>query len=227
MKLQLAILLIIIIGGYILISTSTGDIDPVGRLGFVKLSNPDMYPGHPHSQLLAQYAREKGSKSILVVHYGGSSNYRSYLEGDILVLELAYVDPNGLTTQINWSDVFSALLFGVDEHKWKYKTDGIEFNTLDEAMNYINNLAKNHGQKGSIPMFWHGTVRSGNPLINQGCGFPLYVLVTWKEYGRFVAYYAVLKGMIMPYLNDPYRNFELQHSAELQYYYTHNMLNYE
>ena len=33
--------------------------EPIGRLGFVKLANPDMYPGHPHSQLLAEYAKEK------------------------------------------------------------------------------------------------------------------------------------------------------------------------
>ena len=31
--------------------------------------------------------------------------------------------------------------------------------------------------------------------------------------------------MIFPYLNSPYRNFELEHSSELQYYYNNGLLN--
>jgi hypothetical protein len=38
-----------------------GPIEPMGRLAFVKLLNPDMYPGHPHSVLLAQEAEATGS----------------------------------------------------------------------------------------------------------------------------------------------------------------------
>ena len=52
----------------------------MGRLSFVKVENPDMFPGHPHSQLLANYAAERGSPCVLVVHFAGSSNYRSYEE---------------------------------------------------------------------------------------------------------------------------------------------------
>jgi hypothetical protein len=225
--LALIVLLLIIGFFYVQNQNVSGSIEPLGRLGFVKLANPDMYPGHPHPQVLAQYAREKGSKCALVVHYGGDSNYRRFLEGDVLILELAYVDPKGLTTEINWYDVLQTILFGVDEHKWKYRADGIEFNTLDEGLNYINEVAKNNGQEGPIPMVWHGSVRTGSPTLNQGCGFPLYVLITWKEYGRIAAYYDVLTGMILPYFKLPYRNFELQHAKELQYYYTHGMLNYE
>ncbi|MGD9626279.1 MAG: hypothetical protein AB7U40_01655 [Methanobacteriales archaeon] len=63
------------------------------------MANPDMYPGHPHSRLLAEYARSHGSKCALIVHYGGSSNYRSYMEGDILILQLAYVEKKPYTTR--------------------------------------------------------------------------------------------------------------------------------
>ena len=76
-------------------------------------------------------------------------------------------------------------------------------------------------------MVWHGTARSGNPIFTQGCGLPLYFYITWQEYGALAAYYYTLKGMVTPYLSLPYRNYELQHASELQYYYTHGMLDYQ
>ena len=51
-----SILAIIILYSYI--TVSNGPIEPLGRLSFVKIENPDMYPGHPHSVLLAEYAEE-------------------------------------------------------------------------------------------------------------------------------------------------------------------------
>jgi hypothetical protein len=71
-----SILAIIILYSYI--TVSNGPINPLGRLSFVKIENPDMYPNHPHSVLLAKYAADRGSKCALVVHFVGSSNYRSY-----------------------------------------------------------------------------------------------------------------------------------------------------
>ena len=50
----LAVLLLIV--GYAYVSTLNGPITPEGRLAFVKVANPDMYPGHLHSQLLAKFA---------------------------------------------------------------------------------------------------------------------------------------------------------------------------
>lgn len=229
MRWQLIVIVILVIfGGYLYISSLTGPVDPVGRLGLVKLANPDMYPGHPHSQVLAQYAKEKGSKTALVLHYAGDSNYRHYMEGDVMIIELAFVDKvNKASTDINWNDVMQTFLFGIPKDRWEYKADGKVFENYDDAMAYVNSLAKENGQQGSIPMVYHGTARAGNPIINQGCGFPLYVQICWYQYGRFAAYYYILKGMLQPYLSLPYRNFELQHSSELQYYYTHGMLNYE
>ncbi|MGZ7096235.1 MAG: hypothetical protein ACXVHU_07170, partial [Methanobacterium sp.] len=83
------VVILLLLGVYSYIVTLNGEIEPVGRLSFVKLANPDMYPGHPHSQLLAKYAEERNSKCALVVHFAGSSNYRSYQEGDVYIIEMA------------------------------------------------------------------------------------------------------------------------------------------
>ena len=224
-----AVLLVILVffGGYLYVSSSVGDVQPLGRLSFVKLANPDMYPGHSHSELLAQYAQQRGSKCALVVHFKGSSNYLSYNDSGVYIIEMAFESSAGSTTNIDWNQALQYFLFGVPDNEWKIVVNGKEFDTYDEAWAEVMKEAKAHGQQGPIPMVWHGTVRAGSPVINPGCGFPLYYYICWKQYGRFAAYYYVLSGYIFPYLNDPYRNFELQHSSELQYYYTHNMLNYE
>ncbi len=224
------IVIILLLGAYIYVVSLNGDIEPVGRLSFVKLANPDMYPGHPHSQLLAKYAEERGSQCALVVHFAGSSNYRSYQEGDVFIIEMAFIDTQGTEQTYNGDNILDSLkvaIFGVPDGRYKYKSDGQVFNTYEEAMAHVDKLAKQHGQKGPIPMVWHGTVRSGNPVITQGCGYPLYFDIARREYGTIPAYYYTLKGMITPYFSMPYRNFELQHASELQYYYTHGMINYE
>lgn len=69
-----AIAILALIIGYSYITVSNGPIQPLGRLSFVKVENPDMYPDHPHSVLLAQYASQRGSQCALVVHFAGSSN---------------------------------------------------------------------------------------------------------------------------------------------------------
>jgi hypothetical protein len=223
----IVVAVLVIFGAFLYISTLTGPIEPIGRLGFVKLANPDIYPGHPHAQLLAKYAEERGSKCALVVHYAGDSNYRQFKEGNVTIIELAFIDKKGASTDINLTEVMQTFVFGIPSDRWTYRADGKEFKTMDEAMAYVNKVAAQNGQKGPIPMVWHGTARAGNPLINPGCGFPLYVQITWKYYGRLAAYYYIIKGMITPFISLPYRNFELQHASELQYYYTHDMLNYE
>ena len=223
----LIIALLVITGGYLYFTGTQGDFEPLGRLAFVKIANPDMYPGHIHSKLLADYARERGSKCILVVHYGGSSNYRCYMEGDVYILELAYVEKKQYTPGINWTEVWQEGIYGIPDDKWTYRSDGKEFRTLDEALAYIKERAAEHGQEGPIPLVYHGTVRQGDIFINQGCGFPLYYKIARNEYGPIGAYLYCLKGMIFPYLNNPYRNFEIKNARALQYYYTHNMLNYE
>ena len=224
------VVILLLIGAYIYIVSLNGDIEPLGRLGFVKLANPDMYPGHPHSQLLAQYAEERNSKCAMVVHFAGSSNYRSYQEGNVYIIEVAFIDTQGNAStynNVNWLDTLKVALFGVPDGRYHYKSDGQIYNTYDEMMAHVNELAKEHGQKGPIPMVWHGTARSGNPIFMQGCGFPLFFDICRHEYGIIPAYYYMLKGMIFPYFSDPYRNFELQHASELQYYYTHGLINYE
>ena len=218
-KLLGLVVIFLFIGGYVHTVNTTGEIEPLGRLGFVKFQNPDMYPGHPHSKILAKYAEDRGSKCILVVHFGGSSNYRHYDEGNVTILELAFIDKNGPKTNIDWKEVINGFLFGIPDNKMKYKADGIEFDTLDEALNYIYSIAGEHGQVGSIPMVYHGTVREGDPLINQGCGFPLYYYITWKKYGRIAAYYYFIKGVLFPFFNLPTWKYELEHASELQFLY--------
>ena len=91
---MVTITIITLLIGYSYIITANGPIEPLGRDGVVKFLNQDMYLGHPHSKLLAKYADERGSKTALVVHFGGSSNYRSYHE-DVYIIELAFIDTQG------------------------------------------------------------------------------------------------------------------------------------
>lgn len=222
------LVIILLIGAYSYFNVSNGPIEPLGRLGFVKFADPDMYPGHPHSQLLAKYAEDSGSKCALVVHFAGSSNYRSYAEGDVYIIELAFIDTQGTgaAEKVNYLDSIKIALFGIPDGRYKFKSDGEVFNTYDEAMNHVREKAAAHGQEGPIPMVWHGTSRSENPIINQGCGFPLYFYIMSKEYGVIPAYIYTLTGIIYPYFKDPYRNFELQNANKLQKRYTSGELNY-
>ncbi|AIS31848.1 MULTISPECIES: hypothetical protein [Methanobacterium] len=222
----LAVLLLIV--GYAYVSTLNGPITPEGRLAFVKVANPDMYPGHLHSQLLAKFANESGSKSILVVHFAGDSNYRCYKEGNVEILELAFVDTQGTGAagDTNYWDSLKIALFGVPDGRYQYKTDGKIFTNLDDALNYLYGIAEKNGQEGPIPMYWHGTARKDNPMFAQGCGFPLFFDIVRKQYGIIPAFVYTLRGMIMPYFTDPYANFELQHATELQNYYQEGMINF-
>jgi hypothetical protein len=223
----LAILALII--GYSYITVSSGPLDPLGRLAFVKVANPDFYPGHPHSELLAKYAEEQNSKTALVLHMYGGSNYRSYQEGEVYIIEVAYIDTKGIgsasLSQINFLDSLKVALFGVPDGRYKYMSDGKVYDTYDEMMEHVNELAREHGQKGRIPMVYHGNARVGNPILEPGDGFPLYFQILTKEYGIIPAYLYTLSGMISPYFKNPYRNFELQHASELQYYYNNGLLN--
>jgi len=223
------IFILIIMVGYSFVIVSLGPIDPLGRLSFVKLENPDMYPGHPHSVLLAQYAQKKGSKCALVLHFAGSSTYSSYQEGNVYIIEVAFIDTQGGGSsslgQINLLDSLKVALFGVPDGRYKYMSDGVVYNNYTSMMKHVNNIARQHGQQGAIPTVYHGTVRTDNPIIDPGCGFPLYFQILTNTYGMIPGYIYTFTGMIFPYLNSPYRNFELMHSSELQYYYNNGFIN--
>jgi len=219
------VVIVLLLGGHIYITGLNRNIEPLGRLGFVKLADPDMYPGNHHSQLLAEFAEERNSKSALVVHFGGDVGYATYREGDTLIIQMAFIDTQGTAESykyIQWRDVINVAIFGVPDGRYKYIVDRKIFNSYDEAMAYVKKTAEQHGQKGPIPMVWHGTVRSGNPVIMQGCGFPLFFDIIKREYGIIAAYYYLIKGMIFPYFNLPYRNFQLRYASKLQYLYVNN-----
>ena len=239
--LLVALGIIIVIIGYSYVTVSNGPIEPLGRLSFVKLANPDMYPGHPHSELLAQYAKERGSQCILVVHMAGSSTYRSYEEDDtdsnysssnqsgVYVIEVGFIDTQGTGStslnNISMLDSLKVALFGVPDGRYKYLSDGVVYNSYDEMMAHVNELAEKHGQQGALPMVWHGTVRTDNVILVQGCGFPLYFQILTKTYGIIPAYVYTIKGMLFPYFNSPYRDFEIKNASTLQYYYSQGLLN--
>jgi hypothetical protein len=227
------ILIILIFGAYLWVVSQFSLIEPVGRLTVTKLGNPDMFPGHSNSEVLAEYAAKRGTKCILVVHYGGDSNYRNYEEDEeilapdgVTVLELAFVDPSTYKTYVDWGEVVSTFVFGIPEDRYTYKADGYHFETLDEALDYINKLAKDKGQEGSIPMFYHGTVRTGDPYFNPGCGFPLFTQIAWKEYGRLGAYYYIVKSFFWPILSNKYYPYEISHLSDLQKLYNAGNLDY-
>ncbi|MDR1721774.1 MAG: hypothetical protein LBR24_01845 [Methanobrevibacter sp.] len=233
--LTIVIALVLLFGLALWTITQFSLIEPVGRLTVTKIGNPDMYPGHANAEVLSGYAAKTGSKCILVVHYGGDSNYRNFNEDDdpilapngVSVLELAFVDPSTYKTYVDWGEVLTTFIFGIPENRYRYKADGYYFNTLDEALDYIDRLAKDRGQVGPIPMFYHGTVRAGNPYFNPGCGFPLYTQIAWKEYGRLGAYYYVLKGLLWPYVSSKYYPYQISHLSDLQKLYNQNKLNYQ
>ena len=221
----IAVFLAIVIG-YSYAVAATGPVAPLGRASFVKFMNPDFYPGHPHSQLLAKYAEDRGSQCALVVHFAGSSNYKSYQEGNTYIIEMGFVDSAGAKEDIDWGQAMQYFLFGVPDNKWTYRVNGIEFKNYDDAMNEVKTEAQEHGQVGPIPMVWHGSARAGSPIINPGCGFPLYYYICWKQYGRFAAYYYAVSGMIFPYISDPFARYELTNAQTLQQAYTSGRLNY-
>lgn len=229
--LLIIVVILALIIGYSYITVANGPIEPLGRVAFVKLANPDFYPGHIHSQLLAKYAEERGSKCALILHMAGDSNYRSYKDGDVYIIELAFIDTQGIgsasLSQIDPLDSIKVALFGVPDGRYKFKSDGKVYDTYDEAMDHVYELAQEHGQVGPIPMAWHGNARTDNPIFVQGDGFPLYFEILRREYGIIPAYVYTIYGMIFPYFNNPYRNYELQHATELQTYYQNGQLNYE
>ncbi|MBE6487396.1 MAG: hypothetical protein E7Z86_01575 [Methanosphaera stadtmanae] len=212
---------------YVASSSTSDDIEPLGRLAFVKIANPDMYPGHVHANLLAQYAQERDSKCAIVLHYAGSSNYRNFMNGNTYIIEMAFMDTAGAQVNIDWGQVIDYGLHGVPNDKWDYKVDGEIYDKFEDAWARVLEFADSNQQKGPIPMVWHGTVREGSIFINPGCGFPLYYQVCCKEFGHLGGILHAATGSIFPYFNNPYRSYEIEHASELQYYYTHNMLNYE
>jgi hypothetical protein len=234
-----AIGIIAVILGYSYVTVSNGPIEPLGRLAFVKIANPDMYPGHPHAQLLGDYAAARVSQCAIVLHFAGSSNYRSFAEavnettnyqnGSVYIIEVAFIDTQGggskSLNQIDMLDSLKVALYGVPDGRYKYMSDGTIYNTYDEMMAHVNQLAKAHGQQGPIPMVWHGTVRTDSPLIDPGCGFPLFFQIMTKTYGIIPAYVYTAYGLLFPYINSPYWKFELSHSSELQTLYNEGALN--
>ena len=221
--------IIVLIVGYSYVTVLIGPIEPMGRLAFVKLSNPDMYPGHLHSELLAKQAEAQGSKCALVLQLYGGSNYRSYQDGNVYIIEVAFIDTQGAgsinMSQVNFLDSFKVALFGVPDDRYRYMSDGHVYNTYDEMMAHVNELAEEHGQQGPLPMVYKGTVRQGNPIITPGEGFPLYFQILTKTYGIIPAYVYTFSGMFAPYFNNPYRVYELKNAEKLQDYYNQGLLN--
>jgi hypothetical protein len=232
-----SILAIILLYSYI--TVSNGPINPLGRLSFVKIENPDMYPDHPHSILLAEYAEDRGSQCALVVHFAGSSNYRSYSQKlndtnsnkSVYIIEAGFIDTQGVgsanLSQINKVDSLKLAVFGVPQNRYKYVSDGQVYNSYDDLMAHVYLLAKEHGQQGPIPMVWHGSVRSDNPNLNPGCGLPLYFQILSNTYGMIPAYVYVIYGLIFPYLHNPFANFELSNASTLQKLYNEGELNFD
>jgi hypothetical protein len=116
------------------------------------------------------------------------------------------------------------LIFGVPDGRFRYVSDGMVFNNITSAMDYLNERAQAHGQVGKVVMVWHGTVRGGNPNFNLGCGAPLYFNICWYEYGRWAAYYYMVTGILFPYFNSPYTWYELTNAKQLQDAYNSGQL---
>lgn len=206
------------------------EFQPLGRLSFVKITNPDMYTGSVHSKLAAQYAKERGSNTVLVLHLAGhTTGYPNYDEGGVLIEELGFQDSftdYKENNNIFWLIQNSLLIltFGVPDGRFRYVSDGIVFNNLDDALNYLDQKAVSHGKVGKTVLLYHGTARGGSPEIMVGCGAPLYFQVLDREYGRISAYYYLFTGLLFPYYNNPYTLYELQNAQQLQKEYNQGQL---
>ena len=106
-------------------------------------------------------------------------------------------------------------------------SDGVVYNSYNEMMAHVNSVAQEHGQTGPLPIVWHGTVRSDNPLMDPGCGFPFYFQILTNTYGLIPAYTYTLYGLIFPFFNSPSWNNELTHASQLQNQYNQGELNYD
>jgi hypothetical protein len=215
-KITAVILIIILITVAVYSMSINTEFQPLGRLSFVKISNPDMYSGSPHSKLAAKYAHDRGSNTVLVVHLAGhTTGYPNYMEGDVLIEELGFQDSatnykenNNLTWLIQNS--IQILLFGVPDGRFRYVSDGIVFNNLSDALKYLDEKTVAHRNKGKTLLLYHGTARGGSPEIMVGCGVPLYFQVLEHEYGRVGSYYYLL--------------YELQNAQNLQNEYNKGQL---
>lgn len=189
-----------------------------------------MYSGSVHSQLAAQYAQERGSNTVLVVHLAGhTTGYPNYDEGNVLIEELGYQDSYTNYTEDNsfpWlvQSTFQYLIFGVPDGRFRYVSDGIVFNNLTDALNYLDQRAASHGKVGKTVLLFHGTARAGSPEIMVGCGAPLYFQVLDHEYGRLGAYYYLFTGLVFPYYSNPNALYELQNAMQLQNQYNQGQL---
>lgn len=58
----------------------------------------------------------------------GGSNYRSYPEGNVYIIEVAFIDTQGIGSaglnQINFIDSLKVAIYGVPDGKYKYMSDG-------------------------------------------------------------------------------------------------------
>lgn len=225
---------LLLILGFVYVSsaTSNGEYDFLGRLAFVKISNPDIYTGSPHDELAVKYAKERGSNTILILHFAGHTNgesYPNYLDGDVLVEELGFQDnatDYKLNNSLSWA-IQSSLpifLFGVQDGRYRYVSNGHVFYNLNDALDYLDEVAAQHGQKGKTVVVYHGTARGGSPIYMLGDGLPLYFQMVWHKYGRLAAYYYLLKGMLFPYYSSPYTFYELTNSQRLQDLYNNGGL---
>ncbi len=223
-----ALTIIGIIICYSYVTVSNGPIEPLGRLAFVKLMNPDMYPGHPHSVLLSQEAQNVGSKCVLVLQLYGGSNYRSYQEGNVFIIEVAFIDTQGegsiSLSQVNFLDSLKVALFGVPPNRYEYMSDGTVYPNYDAMMAHVETLAQEHGQQGPLPMVFKGTVRVGNPMITPGEGFPAYFQILTNTYGIIPAWIYTFIGLFEPYFHDPYAYSELSNYTQWQDAYNQGLL---
>lgn len=73
-------------------------------------------------------------------------------------------------------------------------------------------------------MFYYGNVRTGDPYLNPGCGFPLYTQISWKYYGILDAYYYGAKGLMWSFLSNQYYPYEISPFGDLQKLYNHHQL---
>jgi hypothetical protein len=228
-------LVLLFILGFVYVSNAASDneYEFLGRLSFVKISNPDIYQGSPHSRLAAEYAKERGSNTVLILHFAGHTggqSYPNYLEGDVLVLELGFQDgatDYKLNNSVDWlvHSSFTMFLFGVPSDRFRYVSNGHVFYNLGDALIYLDQVAAQYGQEGKIVVVYHGTARGGNPNIMLGDGVPLYFQMVWLKHGRLAAYYYLLSGMLFPYYNSPYASYELFNAEHLQELYNDRGLN--
>ncbi len=199
--------------------------DPMGRIAYVKLHNPDVAPGTPHIVKLVKFAKEHGYDKVLVIHNAGVIGYVHFKYRGVLIVQLGWMDKRGNYAPPNENMVWEDILYGHRPAQGVWVADDRTWPSERAAVKHVLSLLRS--TPGRTMFVWHGSVRYGNPLLDPGCGGEPYYWLLFKYGGRVLAYTMMIVGDFSPFLfyGWKFTEEELLHYKTLQKLYNDGFLN--